>query len=188
MAPTPLKRLSKPKTLKGLSGLGRTQKLPPLPDLAQPGQLASVADDELSRLTDTLGDRTLAKKLLNLRKKFPDATMPELVTMEFLDRRAVRYQFQKWLLGGRSIRGGQIVDFALDMGTHTLIWEVMGNYWHTRPGQAQLDEGQKHTLLGLSVFGKPVRGVVSLWESRLMSKYQRKGALEMAMAGVELGR
>lgn len=185
---SPLKKLKKPKGLKGLSGLGRKEKLPPLPDLAEPPQIASVSDDELARLIDVLGDRNLAKKLLKLKQKFPDGTMPELVVMEYLDRNGVGYEFQKWLLGGRQLRGGQVVDFAVDRGTHTLIWEVQGTYWHTRPGNPQRDEAQKFALLGLSVFGKPVKGVISLWESRLMSKYERKGVLEMAMSGIELGK
>jgi hypothetical protein len=108
--------------------------------------------------------------------------------MEWLDRKGVKYEFQKWLLGGRALRGGQVVDFAVDLGVSTLIWEVQGNYWHMRPGKPQVDEAQKFALLGLSVFGKKVTGVVALWESRLIDKYKRNHVMEMAMAGIELGK
>lgn len=186
---SPLRNLKKPPGLKKLPSLFKQDKLPPLPDLdAGPDPFGGPSDDELGRLTLVLGDRKLAQRILKLKEKFPDGTFPELVAMEFLNRRNVKYEFQKWLLGGRALRGGQVVDFALDMGTHTLIWEVQGNYWHTRPGKPQLDEAQKLALLGLSVYGKKVKGVVALWESRLMSKYKRKGVLEMGLSGIELGQ
>lgn len=189
MIASPLKGLKKPPGLKRLPTLGQTVKLPPIQDInTRPPQMPDTTDDVVARLTNVLGDRNLAKKLVNLKKKFPLATFPELVAMEFLDRRGIRYEFQKALLGGRAIRGGQIVDFALDRGTHSIIWEIQGTFWHTRPGRSQLDEAQKFGLLGLSVFGKPVKAVVALWESRLMTKYKRNTVLEAGLTGQELGR
>jgi hypothetical protein len=190
MAKVKAPEFKKPKALKGLSGLGRKHKQPPLPDLdSGPERVASLVNDELANLSRALGDdEKLAKKLLKLKQKFPDGTMPELVVMEWLDRRGIKYEFQKWLLGGRVLRGGQVVDFALDLGTSTLILEVQGNYWHTRPGKVQLDEAQKFALLGLSVFGQKVSRVVAVWESRLMDKHKRNHTMEMALAGVELGK
>jgi hypothetical protein len=179
----------KPDSFKGLPGLGKKKRQQPLPKLEDTVQLvANLVDDELANLTRAVGDEKYAKKLLKLKKKFPDGTMPELVVMEWLDRKGIKYEFQKWLLGGRAIRGGQVVDFALDLGVSSMIWEVQGNYWHSRQGKPQIDEAQKFALLGLSVFGKKVTRVVALWESRLMDKYKRNNVMEMAMSGIELGK
>lgn len=189
MATKKFPSFKKPKGLKRLPGLGKKKRMEPLPDLdAGPERIANLVDPEVVRLTTALGSEQLAKKLLKLREKFPDATVPELVVMEFLDRRGVKYEFQKWLIGGRAVRGGQVVDFAVDMGSTTYIWEVQGNFWHDKPGKIQADEAQKFALLGLSVFGKKVGKVISLWESRLMDKQRRSATLEAAMTGTELGK
>lgn len=187
---SPLKGLSKPKDLRGLPGLGRPAKQPPLPNLeASLPTYAVNQDDELLRLSNLLGDPRLAKKLIHLKaKKYPDATLPELVALEWLERRQIPFVFQQWLLGGRAIRGGQVVDMVVDAGPEVLIWEIQGDYWHQRPGQPQMDEAQKFALMGLTVFGKRVKAVVSLWERRLMNKQLRQPVLEMAMSGIELGR
>lgn len=188
MAPK-LPQFKKPKQMKKLSGFGKKKKLEPLPDLevdAEP--FAAATDDELRKMTLNLGDdEQLAKKILKLQVQYPTATLPELIVIEYLGRQSVHWEFQKWLLGGRVIRGGQVVDFAVDKGMYTDIWEVQGTYWHNRPGSTRLDDAQKFALLGLEVFTKPVKHVIELWESRLVDKKRRSGVLEAAMNSEELG-
>lgn len=186
-----LKSLKKPKGLKGLSGLGKAERAQPLPDLdSGPQRVASLVDDALANLTRALGDEQLAKRILKLQQKYPDASKLELVIMEWLDRKRVKYEFQKWLLGGRKLKGGQVVDFALDQGTGVIILEAQGGYWHTRKGSIAHDKAQKLALLGLSVWGKPVRKVIEVWESRIMipNQARRDQTMQLALLGIEVGR
>jgi len=183
-----LAKLEKPKSMKGLAGIGGKRKQDPLPSLGQqPQRMAGLVDDALARLTAALGDEQLAKRILKLQKKHPDGTVPELIVMEWLERRAIDYVFQVWVLGGRVLKGGQVLDFVIDLGHRVLVLEVQGRYWHTRPGKQGVDEGQKLALLGITIWGKKVGAVVELWDTRLIEKSQRNRTLTLAMAGIELG-
>jgi hypothetical protein len=182
----------KPDSFKGLPGLGKKKRQQPLPKLEDTVQLvANLVDDELANLTRALGgDERLAKRILKLQKKFGGSiqgTVIELIIMDYLDRHNYKYEFQKWLLGGRAIRGGQVVDFAVDMGNRVIVLEPQGGYWHTRPGKVQIDAAQRLALMGTTIWGKKVV-VVEIWERRLMDKHLRNPALEAAMAGIEVGR
>jgi hypothetical protein len=192
MATVKAPTFTKPKALKGLPGLGRKHKQQPLPDLdSGPLRMESLVDNELANLTRALGgDERLAKRILKLQKKFGGSiqgTVIELIIMDYLDRHNYKYEFQKWLLGGRAIRGGQVVDFAVDMGNRVIVLEPQGGYWHTRPGKVQIDAAQRLALMGTTIWGKKVV-VVEIWERRLMDKHLRNPALEAAMAGIEVGR
>lgn len=183
-----LTKLKKPAAMKGLKGIGRRRKVEPLPKLGeQPDRIAGLIDDELAKLTRDVGDEQLAKRILKLQEQHPDGTIPELVVMDWLMRRGVKWDFQVWVLGGRVLRGGQVLDFVVDQGTKVMVIEVQGRYWHTRPGKLALDAAQKLALLGLTIWGKSVAGVVEVWDSRLLNKHQRNRTMEMALAGVELG-
>lgn len=191
MLASPLKGLKKPKALKSLPGLGKKVKQQPLPDLdSGPQRMESLVDEELARLADALGDEKLAKKLLKLKKKFPDATMLELAIMEFLDRKQKKYVWQQWLLGGRKLKGGQVTDFIVDMGTYAMVIEAQGGYWHNRPGSRQRDQAQRFALLGLSIWGKKITKVIEVWEQRIMqpNKARREQTLNLALSGVEIGQ
>jgi hypothetical protein len=186
-----LKGLSKLKSMKRLPGLGKPVKQQPLPDLDEgPQRIESTTDNELTNLANRLEDMQLAKRVLKLKKKFFNTisgTIIELIIMDYLERRNYKYEYQKWILGGRALRGGQVVDFAVDVGTRVVVIEPQGEYWHTRPGKIQMDAAQKLALMGIEIWGKPVV-VVEIWERRLMGKHTRQQALDMAMMGIELGR
>jgi len=188
---SPLKALHKPKSLKKLRGLGGSYKLPPIPDLSvEPERIAAVTDDAVQNLTNPLGDEQLAKRVLKMKKnEYPNATMPELVAIDFLKRRGTKWGFQVWALGGRKTIGGQVLDLIVDMGMGIAIWEIQGNYWHNRPGKMQLDKAQKFALVGIEIWGKPVTKVLEIWESRIMTdnRSRRRQVFEMAMSGIELG-
>lgn len=184
-------KFKKPKALKALKTFGKKEKLPPLPDLDEgPQRVASLVDDEEARLTNAVGDRQLAKKILKLKQKYPDATTLELAIMEYLDRKRIKYIFQQWLLGGRILKGGQVVDFIVQKNANWLVIEAQGNYWHTRGGSEEKDRAQAFALLGLSFQGKKISKVVSIWESRIMqpNKARREQTLQLALMGIELGR
>lgn len=181
----------KPKALKALKGWGKAEKLPPLPDLdAGPERVASLVDDELARLTNALGDSQLAKRILKLKKKYPDGTTLELAIMDWFDRKRIRYFYQQWLLGGRILKGGQVVDFIIEQGARPVVIEAQGNYWHTRPGLMGHDEAQRFALLGTTFHGKKIGAVIEVWESRIMTpnKSMRERTMQLALQGIEVGK
>jgi hypothetical protein len=192
MATVKAPTFTKPKALKGLPGLGRKHKQQPLPDLdSGPLRMESLVDNELANLTRALGgDERLAKRLLKLKKKYFNTisgTVIELIVMDFLDRRGLKYEYQMAIFGGRSRRFGQVVDFAVDMGNRVIVIEPQGEYFHTRPGKIVWDAAQRLALMGTTIWGKKVV-LVEIWERRLMDKHLRNPALEAAMAGIEVGR
>jgi hypothetical protein len=187
----PLKGLKKPKSMKRLSGLGRKHKQQPLPKLdSGPERIESLVDEELQKLSLQLGDERLAKRILKLRNKFYnviEGTIPELIIMDYLDRKNAKYEFQKWILGGRALRGGQVVDFAIDAGMRVVVVEPQGGYWHTRPGNVAKDLAQRIALMGITIWGKKVV-VCEVWERRLLDKHLRPQVLDAMMRGEELGK
>lgn len=185
-----LLRLKGLKGLPGLKGLRPKGKLPPLPTLGeQPKRVAAMVDDEVLRLSDQLGDEALAKRVLKLQRKWPKGTVPELICMDFLEKRRAVYGFQVWVIGGRKIKGGQVLDFVVDQGRSVHIWEVQGVYWHRRQDKMAADAGQRVALMGLRIWGKKVGMVIELWDSRLATdnRSKRRQVLEAAMQGRALG-
>ncbi len=184
---------SKHKTRKRLPSLpGAAVSLPPIPNLSDEPAQAVYADAELNLLIAELGDEGLARRVLKLRAKYyktTSGTIPELIVMDWLDRKGYKYEFQKWLLGGRAIHGGQVVDFAVDMGVRVVVIEVQGTYYHTMPGKEQFDEAERLALASITIWGKPVV-LVELWDTKLITtiKQRRENALQMAVSGTEVGR
>jgi hypothetical protein len=179
----------KPDALKKLPGLSKAQRELPAPTVElTPIRVEQRVDETLEMLVRELGDRQLAKKVLKLKQQFPDGTFPELVTYEWLQRHGTRFEYQFTVLGGRQIRGGQVLDFVVDRGYDVLVWEIQGQYWHTRPGKIQADEAERMALLGVEILGKKVGGVVEIWDTRIMDKYKRSPAFDAAMSGIEVGQ
>lgn len=168
--------------------LGQRERPAKMPTLGQAvPRVASLVDDEYARLLNALEDAALVRRIIKLKRQFPLGTYPELVVMDWLNRRALRYEFQFRVLGGRAIMGGQVLDFVIDQGRDVLILEVNGVYWHTRPGKTRIDEAQKYALLGLRIWGKPVGAVITVWDSRIMDKRRLNPVMQMALAHIELG-
>ena len=177
----------KPASMKAWAKTPQAMKHPSL--TPPPERFADESDDTLQALTRELGgDEKLAKRVMKLKKQFPLGTFPELVTYDWLQRRGIFFEYQKAVLGGRALRGGQVVDFALDQGLFASVWEVQGRYWHTRPGKIQADEAERMALMSIEIFGKPVKYVVEIWDTRIMDKHKRNQVFEQALAGVELGQ
>lgn len=184
-----LKGLKKPKGLKGLKGLGKAVKLPPIPDLQpDPQRVAGLVNDEVARLTGILGDERLARRVYKMKQKeYPQGTLPELVAIDWLQRRQIPFQFQLSVLGGRITRGGQVLDLVVDRGTHVIVIEINGNFFHTKPGKQRLDEGQKMALLSIKILGKRVQAIVEVWENKIQSAHSRNAVMNSALAGISLG-
>lgn len=184
-----LKRLRGLRGLSKLKGLGPDEPLPPPYNPKDPkfGQ-EGLVPDALAQITrDLEGDTQLAKQVFALKKDYPNGSIPELAIMALLRRNAINYHYQVWLLGGRRLKNGAVVDFIIDVGTDLSAWRIQGNYWHNRASRERIDTAQKYILLGQQVFGKRIARVVDLWDTKIMRRSSRQRVFDAALAGQELG-
>lgn len=158
-----------------------------LPKETERFDFSSQREDQIANLTES---RSLAKRIMALQKKWPYGTLPELIAIDWLERHGYvensGYLYQTGLLGGRT-PGGVVPDIVVFDGSRTWVWQIQGNYWHHRPERAALDAIQISVLRAATIRGRPVTGVVAIWERRLVDKRLREGVLYAAMAGQELG-
>ena len=161
----------------------RPAPLAPVPSVAPFMDL--VAADE-KELTNLLGDARLARRLIKLQARMPQASLPELIAYDWLEKYQIQFLYQGEYGGGRQVRGGQVPDFVINWGGKGLVWRVQGDYWHTKPGARENDIVGKMQLMGSWVNGLQVRNIVDVWESQLYKRYDF--VLTMAMAGIEVGK
>lgn len=67
------------------------------------------------------------------------ASKEEWRTAQALDILQVRYEYQYPISGGRSRRGGQMLDFMLYTPVRWTVLDVRGTYWHTGKYEDDLD-------------------------------------------------
>ena len=180
---------------KGLASLplldGKRRREQDLIDLIPVGRNTGfdLHEDRLVELARIFGDEGLARRVLDLQKKrYPYATVPELVCLEFLERNHEKYTYQAQVLGGW--RGGGLVpDFAVLRGGSYIALLIQGIYWHNVPGKREKDNSDKLRMLGTLYEGRPISHVVFVWENRLMTTNPaRERVLEDAVVGVETGQ
>lgn len=142
-------------------------------------------EDELQYVIRLLkGDERLARKILKMKESFPDATIPELAFMEYLDRKQIEYIFQAWMFGGKA-SGKGVPDFALPQPPYWVIVNIHGDYWHSNKFETIEDQRFQQRRLVNHIFnGMKVRAYVQLWESDI---YQRRDyGMQMAVMGISL--
>lgn len=61
----------------------------------------------------------------------PAGSKEEWYTSQALERLGWQYAFQYQVMGGRSVRGGQVIDFLVYTPGKWTIVDVLGTYWHT---------------------------------------------------------
>jgi hypothetical protein len=152
------------------------------PDPAEPG-----ADIELTELTRKIGDAAAAKRVRGLQVQFPNGTVPELVTMDWLNAGKYRYIYQGQLYGGRSRAGGLLPDFVVQTGGgYGMAWQIQGDYWHDkRSVEKQFkDNADNLRLLGQNVGGIKISKVIPVFESDIYNR--RNTVFTLALAGVSL--
>lgn len=147
---------------------------------------SQVENERLTYLERAVGDRQKAKKLLVLWDDYPSATVPELVVIEWLIRRNIKFLYQLSMRGGRVRRGGIVPDLVVFQDPNCLVWQVNGNYWHSRPGAAEQDANASRLLLGQRIEGRDVIAVVALWESRILA--DADSVCSAALIGIEQGQ
>jgi hypothetical protein len=143
-------------------------------------------DDQLSELARVLRDLQLARRVLQIqRERHPYGTMPELVILEFLERKNVDFTYQAQLNGGYRA-GGLVPDFVIDKNGTGHVLAIQGIYWHNVPGKREKDQTDKLRLLTEYHNGKPITLVTFVWENRIMQgNPARERVLEDALTGIE---
>lgn len=182
--PDPFKKLMK--GLPNKLGSQRNKTIPKVAALPEAGIFADQTDDEVDRLMQLLGSEKLAKKVHKLAQQYPVATVPELVTYEWLERSGYPFQFQLWLYGGRRAPSGQglVPDFVVTPGGAPIVWQVQGEYWHSIQRKGDRDKSANLRMLAASIKGRKVSAVVELWEDDI---YHRRPQIFLsALQGIGL--
>jgi hypothetical protein len=155
--------------------------LPPFPNDIEEG-----ADTVLTDLTNTIGDAKIAKRVQVLQAQYPNGTIPELVTMDWLQANKHHYIYQGMLYGGRAQSGGLVPDFVVQTGgAEGAAWQVMGQYWHSRSAAKRFSDAESALrLLGQVVGGIRIGRVVNLSDYDIL--HRRPSVFQMALAGISL--
>lgn len=136
----------------------------------------------LSVLGNRSGDYDLAVRLVKLQAQFPNSSLPELVTFDWLSGQQLRFFYQAQLFGGRAFRGGLLPDFVVESGGGGAAWQVQGEYWHSQGINQGKDAMANRLLLGQQVNGVRIGQVVELWENDIYHK--RPQIFFMALGGI----
>ena len=183
-----LKGLPRLKAIAGLPPLRRRRPAPP-DKIAGEQYFRELGDPQVNEVWARLGrksqDYKLAKRVAALMETYPDGTIPELVTLDWLEQQKVPYTFQAWVYGGRSRRGGIIPDFVLEYGGRGMAWLIQGDYWHNRTEVAASDQSDKLRLIRTQFHGVVIEVVVELWENKVLRN--RPEVFELALVGIGLG-
>lgn len=68
----------------------------------------------------------------------PAGSKEEWYTAQALERLGWQYAYQYSVMGGRSVRGGQVIDFLVYTPGKWTIVDVLGTYWHTGKNEDRL--------------------------------------------------
>ena len=146
----------------------------------------TLPDSELREITrligDTPSDVRTAKRIIGLRRNYPQATTPELYVMDYLRRKGVQFWFQQYLWGGRLVKGGLVADFTILYGKGGMVINVNGDYWHSK--RTQRDRSARFSLTGATVNGIKIFQFIEIWESDLWRMKER--IIELALSGIEV--
>lgn len=158
---------------KGIGNLRRQEPaIPPVPPVEQ--GIVDLLPAEVAELQRRLGnrdeDRRLAQRVIGMMGNYPAASIPELVTLDWLRARNYPFTFQAALWGGRATLGGSVPDFVIDVGGGAVVWRVQGEYWHTRPGKRARDATEAAMMLGQQFEGRRITAVVDLWENDIYDR------------------
>ena len=173
--------MAKPRFKKFKNAFGKRKtgfkQLPDLPVEDMP----TFEETEERELERRLRDEKAAKRIVKLREKFPYATLPELITYDWLHYHKYWFIFQAEI-GQRTHKGSLIPDFVIARGGQGLAWQIQGEYWHKDEMVRARDKAVALALKGQSIAGLRISDVVELWEDDIYNK--RPQVFEQAMLGV----
>lgn len=177
-----VKRLSRPKL--------RHKRREKRPEPVRGDFIANLEDPAVAEVFARIGrnprDYKLAQRVVALQKQFPQGTIPELITYDYLQQKNIPFTYQAWISGGRSRAGGVIPDFVLQYGGTGMAWLVQGQYWHNRPEVAASDVADKLALVGHYFEHVFIEKALELWERQIY--FNRPAVFEMALVGIEIGQ
>jgi len=158
------------------------------PDPVTGSRVLNLEDPYIQEVFNRLGrkpsDYRVAKRVAKLHGKYPQGTIPELVTMDYLDQKGYKYTYQAWVNGGRSRRGGVVPDFVVQVGGIGMAWNVQGEYWHSRPEVIASDAIDRLQLIGHYFEYIFIQKIVNLWENDIY--HHRPKVFELAEMGISM--
>lgn len=166
---------------------------PKRPEMFVPpkNELGDLTDDELDKLTRQLekigGDKQLAQKIMKLKAQYPVATIPELLTYEWLSRKNIQFEFQAVFAGGRARRGGLVPDFLLRRGASgAMVWHIDGERWHDPlfHGRGYRDISADIRMMGKTISGLRVEKIIHITDTAIYRSYPQ--VYDYALAGMQL--
>lgn len=178
-----MRGVGKLRGLPDLSGRQRKPALPELPTIRIEQEDISPEEERRREIARLVGDDSLAYRVMKLQNKYPKGTLPELVTMDWLEKQGIGYQYQVHLFGGR--RGGLIPDFVIQNGGQVDAWMIQGKYWHTIHGKREVDAAAKMRMRGADFGSGRIKDVLELWDSRIYKN--RPSVFWAALSGQEMG-
>ena len=186
------KKLKPILAIKGARSFPKLAQMPKFDPPAMQG-IHETVDPLFARIHKTLGgaskDVSLTKRVITLMGSNPQGTLPELVTMDWLNANQYPYEFQAQVWGGRSRRGGMLPDFVIFTGGYAIAWLVQGEWHHSASGQATRNQTGRDMFARLRLMGAMVNGVriemvVELWEQDIYK--QRPEIFIHAMSGISI--
>lgn len=183
-----MKQLSRLPAIKGLAPQKKRRPVSP-GDVTGDQYFQELSEPHVNEIFARLGrkarDYKLAKRVATLMETYPDGTIPELVTLDWLEQQKIPHTFQAWVYGGRSRKGGIIPDFVVEYGGRGMAWLIQGDYWHNRSEVAESDVSDKLRLIGTQFEGVIIEVVVELWENKVLNA--RPQIFELALVGIGMG-
>lgn len=157
---------------------------PELPERGRGLRQLDTTPEQLRRLERRIG-RKRADRAWDVMQRV-QATAPEALVYDWLERWQYSFDFQSSQLGGLWVRGGAVVDFAIyNMSFEGVyLWRVQGEYWHDTPDKHLRDRLQKDRLRNIKIQGMPVAAVVDLYEFDIYDKWPE--VVEYARMGIGL--
>jgi len=155
------------------------------PEKAKIVQKPQTQPDQLQYIIRLLrGDERLGRKIYAMQSSFPDATTPELLAIEYLERKKITYLYQPYIFGGKAAGKG-VPDFALPQGPYWNIWEINGDYWHSAKFETKEDQrATRRRLLHHRFNGLTVLYWSQIWETDIYNR--RDYAFDQAVQGIGL--
>lgn len=135
---------------------------------AHENELPLFADRDFVYILQRVQDTNLARRVYTLQQKFPHATIPELVTMDWLNRHNIIFRYQVPILGGRRLQGGRVPDFVILDTADAMVWAIQGDYFHTQRYNRGIDVAAMLRVMGQIVDGHKINRYVELWESDIL--------------------
>jgi hypothetical protein len=145
-----------------------------------------TTDDQLTTLSRALASESLAKRIRTLqRERHPYGTVPEMITLDYLEKNNREHVYQAALYGGNR-PGGLIVDFLVEMPGGWRGLAIQGIYWHNIPGKREKDTADKLRTIGTKYMGQVIFDVVFVWENQIVCPDPKRTAvLDDSLVGIE---